>query len=189
MPNKKKPKKIILGLAGEIASGKDTVAAYLKQKYKGETISFSTPLRDILDRMHLPQNRENLVALGTDLRTRFGRDILAKIITADVLSSKAKIISLPNIRLEEDIIYLKKIPGFHLVAIDVDDKTRYQRLTKRSQNADDKTKTWKQFLKDAKLPTEIHIKDLMRRAKYHLDNSGSLPEFQRQIEELLKKLK
>lgn len=184
-----KPKKIILGLAGEIASGKDTVAAYLKKKYGAETISFSVPLRDILDRLHLPQTRINMSNIGEDLRKRFDHDILSRVIAADVLASKAQIITLPNIRLFEDIIHLKKIPGFHLVAIDTDMKTRFQRLKKRGQNADDKSKTWPQFVKDSKLYTEIHIRDIMKKSKYRLDNNGSFNDLYRQVEELLKKLK
>jgi len=185
----RKTKKIILGLAGEIAAGKDTVAAYLKKKYGAETISFSVPIRDILDRMHLPQTRHNMYSLGTDLRMRFGQDILAKVITGDVIESRARIITLPNIRLAQDITYLKKVPGFHLVAIDADPKIRFQRLKKRGQNPDDRNKTWPQFLRDAKLYTEIHIKGLMKKAPHRLDNNGSFADLYRQVEELLKKLK
>lgn len=184
-----KPKKIILGLAGEIASGKDTVAAYLKKKYGGETISFSVPLRDILDRLHLLQTRINMSNLGEDLRKRFGHDILSRVIAADVISSKAKIIALPNVRLLEDIIHLKKIPGFQLVAIDTEIKTRFNRLKKRRQNADDRTKTWPQFVKDSKLYTEIHIRNIMKKAPYRLDNNGTFKDLYKQVEELIKKLK
>lgn len=181
--------KLIIGLVGEIASGKDAVANYLEKKYNSQTISFSTPLRNILDCLHMSQNRENMVWLGHDLRKRFGKDILAKTIAEEIKKSKSKIICLPNVRVEQDIKYLKKMPGFLLINIFVDTKTRYERLIKRSQNTDDKTKTWPQFLKDARLPTEIQIRKLAKKAKYKINNNGTIKELYQQIEEIIKKTK
>lgn len=180
--------KIIIGLVGEIASGKDTVAEYLKQKYDSETISFSKPLRDILDRLFLPQNRENMANLGFDLRTRFGQDLLAKAIAEEIKVSDKNMMCLPNVRLESDITYLKEMPGFFLIAVSTEPKIRYERLIHRGQNPDDKTKTWEQFLKDSKLSTEIHIQDLMGKAKFNLDNNGSLVDLYAQIDELMGRL-
>jgi len=183
-----KPKKIILGLVGEIASGKDTTAAYLAEKYRSETISFSQPLREILDILGLPQTRANMAWLGTAARKHFGQNLLAKVITAKSLGSRAKIVVLPNVRLPQDIIYLKKIPSFHLVAIEAAPKIRYRRLANRGQNADDKTKTWKQFLMDSRLATEIQIRHIAKQAEFQLDNNGTFKELHRQIEILIKKL-
>jgi len=185
----KKPKKIILGLVGQIASGKDTVADYLIKKYRAEKISFSQPFRDIMKRMQIPINRVNLSRLGNDLRRDFGKDILSKVIARDVLNSRAKIVILPNVRMEEDIIHLKKIPGFYLVAVEADARTRFERLRKRDQYEDDRTKTWPEFQRDAKLYTERHIRGIMEKAPYRLDNNGTFKDLHKQVEDLLIKLK
>ncbi len=185
----KKPKKLILGLVGEIASGKDTVAAYLTKKYQAQTISFSQPIRDILDRAYLPQTRENMSKLGHGLRGEFGQDMLSKVIAEEAKCSKAKIVVLPNVRLESDIVHLSHEPGFRLVRIDCETKTRFARLTARRQNPDDKNKTWSQFLADAKLYTERHIRRLGKEAKYNLDNNNGKPQLYQQIDELIKKIK
>lgn len=182
------PKKLIIGLVGEICSGKDTVADYLKKKYGAETISFSQPLRDILDRLSLPQTRINMADLGISLRGAFGQDLLSKVIAAEVKMGKKKIQVLPNVRLESDIIYLKKEPGFVLINVDADIKTRFERIKKRGQNTDDKSKTWAGFLKDAKLPTEIQIRQLAKKCKYKLDNNGSYKDLEKQADALIKKM-
>jgi dephospho-CoA kinase len=183
-------KKIILGLVGEIASGKDTVADYLKKKYKSETVSFSQPLRDMLSLVGLEQSRINLSNLGRILRKQFGQDILSRAMAVKVDLSKAPIITLPNVRLEEDIIWLKKLPGFYLVHIDTDVKVRFERLKKRKgQYVDDATKTWAQFQKDSRLYTERNIRSLFPKCKLKLNNNGSKQELYRQIDELAKKLK
>ncbi len=185
-----KSKKIILGLVGEIAAGKDTVALYLKKKYKSETVSFSQPLRDILNLIGLEQNRINLSNLGKILRKQFGQDVLSRAMAIKVNASKAPIVTLPNVRLKEDIIWLKKMPRFYLVHIDADSKIRFERLRKRKgQYIDDTTKTWTQFQKDAKLYTERQIRKLFSQCKYKLDNNGSLKSLYQQIDVMMKKIK
>lgn len=185
-----KPKKIILGLVGEIASGKDTVALYLKKKYKSETVSFSQPLRDMLNLIGLEQSRINLSDLGRLLRKQFGQDVLSRAMAVKVQASKHPVITLPNVRLEEDIAWLKKLPGFYLVQIDTEAKTRFERLRKRKgQYVDDSTKTWAQFQKDSKLYTERSIRSLFPKCKYKLDNNGSLKSLHQQVDEMIKKIK
>ena len=180
--------KTIIGLVGEIASGKDTVAQYLKEKYNSETVGFSKPLRDFLDRLYLPQTRENMVWLGHDLRQRFGEHVLAYAITKEAEAIDKPFICLPNVRTFGDIEFFKKMPNFILVQIFADQKTRYERLIKRSQNSDDQTKTWEQFLADAQLPTEISIREVAKEAKYTIDNNGNFKELYRQVNELIEKI-
>lgn len=181
--------KIIIGLVGEIAAGKDTVADYLAKHYNAKTISFSQPLRDILDRLYLPQTRENMANCGIALLGAFGQDLLSKTIAEEVRHSKAEIVVLPNVRLESDLICLTEEPGFVLVAVSADQKIRFDRLHNRRQNADDADKTWEQFLQDSQLSTEIHIRELAGQAEHQIDNNGSQAELFRQTEQLIKQLK
>ncbi len=180
--------KIILGLVGEIASGKDAMASYLKEKYNSKTMSFSAPIRKILDIIHLEQSRENMVWLATDIRSRFGQDIWSKVISLDCKKNPNKLIVLPNIRLWEDTQYLKENGDFFLIHIDAKAEIRYERLTKRGQNPDDKTKTWEQFLKEAEMPTEFPIKEVAKKATYRIENNGSYEVFYKQIDELMEKI-
>ena len=87
--------KIIIGLIGSIASGKGTVAKYLKEKYQAETFKFSKILRDMLKRAYLDQNRDNLIKISLALREAFGQDILAKIISRelDFINDKRKFLT------------------------------------------------------------------------------------------------
>ncbi|MFA6227881.1 MAG: AAA family ATPase [Patescibacteria group bacterium] len=181
--------KIVLGLVGEIAAGKDTVAAYLKKKYKSQTVSFSQPLRDILNRLYLPINRKNMDDLGMNLRQVFGQDLLSRVIYDEVRQTKSKLVVLPNIRLESDMVYLKTLPEFHLVGIDCEIKTRFARLKNRRQNIDDKTKTWRQFLSDSRVPLQQQIRQIAKRAKFQLDNNGTKRELFQQVEQLMKNIK
>ena len=181
--------KIILGLVGEIASGKDTVAQFLEEEFKSATASFSQPLRQILDILSLPQSRENMVWLGVDLRQRFGQDILAKAVSGLVIKSQSEIVCLPNIRLEGDVILLKTLPDFYLIRIETDQRTRYDRLIKRDQNTDDAGKTWAEFLADSQLPTEVTIKEIGKQAQFVIDNNTCKANLCKQVRRIIESIR
>ncbi|RJQ35440.1 hypothetical protein C4566_00780 [Candidatus Parcubacteria bacterium] len=178
--------KVILGFTGLIACGKGTAAKYFKDKYNADTFRFSTMLRDVLDRLYLPQSRENFQILSPLLRETFGQDIMAKVIAEDVKKSKADIIVIDGMRRPADIEYLRNVPGFRMVAIDVDMRTRYERLVKRGENTDDTSKTFEQFQKEHEAETEIYIPELMKQADVTIDNNGSVEDFYKQLDKLIK---
>lgn len=179
--------KIIFGFTGLMGSGKDTAANYLAQKYGGVNYSFSTMLGDVLKRYHLPLNRENYVKISEAMREKFGEDILAKTMAEDVKNDQHNIVSISNVRRQADITFLLPISGFVLVSIEADPKLRYERLVDRNEKADDKEKTYEQFLNDHKLSTELTIPPVMKQAKEVIDNNGSLENFYQQIDKLVKK--
>jgi len=180
--------KIILGFIGYIASGKGTSCAYLKEKHGAQIFRFSTILRDILDRLYLPQSRENMQSASSALRQIFGEDLLAQTIANDAKKSTASIIALDGVRRLADIKYLQENPDFHLVEIIADQKIRYERLLKRSENSDDQEKTFEEFQKDEQQETELQIKEVAKIAEFHINNNGTFDDLYRQIEDILKQV-
>lgn len=178
-------KKTIIGLVGELSSGKDVTKKYLEDHYGASCHRFSTILRDLLRRLYLPIVRENLQDISTILRERFGEDLLAKIIAEDVKSDPHEIIVVDGIRRDADMSYLKNLPGFILLSIEVEAKTRYERLIKRQENADDASKTYDQFLADGKKESESEIPQVMAQANYKINNNGSLENLYKQIEAII----
>jgi dephospho-CoA kinase len=182
-------KKIIIGLVGEISSGKGTAAAYLSEKYQAETLKFSTVLRDILKRLYLDISRQNLQTLSPLLREGFGQDVLARVINEDASHLQADLIVVDGIRRFADIAHLKNNPDFFLVSVDAPIETRYDRIIKRGENSDEKGKTFTEFLEDHKAETEVEIPALSHSAAYRLDNSLGLIELQKNIDGLLNELR
>ena len=177
--------KIILGLVGEIASGKDVTKKYLEDNYGASCHRFSTILRDLLGRLYMPITRENMQNISTILRHQFGEELLAKIITEDVKNDPHEIVVVDGIRREADMIYLKTLSSFHLVSIEVNPKIRYERLVKRHENADDATKTYEQFLADGQKETELEIPKVMALSSYKLNNNQTLKDLYNQIEKII----
>jgi len=182
-------KKLVIGFVGEMASGKGTACDYLIEKHHAGYYRFSTIMRDVLDRIHVPQTRVNMQILSRDLRQLFGEDLFAKIMTEDVKNDKNEIVCVDGIRRVADIKYLATLPDFHLIHIYADEKTRFKRITERSENSDDKNKTFEQFLKDQQGETELTIPQVVAEATIRVENNGSKEELAEKIEELLKKLR
>jgi dephospho-CoA kinase len=177
--------KIILGLTGEIASGKGAAAKYLAEKYGSNFYRFSSILRDVAKRVHLKENRENLQKISTVFREHFGSDILSKTIYHDVKSDKHDVVTVDGVRRFEDVKFLRKLPSFKLVYIEASLKNRYERLIKRRENADDATKTFEDFKKDLKLEAELEVKKLKEKADVVVENNGTREELYAQVDKII----
>ncbi|MCK5095732.1 MAG: dephospho-CoA kinase [Candidatus Pacebacteria bacterium] len=169
-------KKHIIGLTGEMGSGKSTVARYLTEKYGAVSHKFSTPLRDILDRLRLEQSRKNLGELSTILRKTYGEDLFAKVVSQEVSRDPHDVIVVDGVRRLGDIRSLHELPEFKLLYIKGSLESRYDRITKRTQNVDDKGKTFEIFQKEQEQEAEIEIHELEVHADIVIKNDGSIEE-------------
>lgn len=181
------PRKIILGLVGRISSGKGTAVAYLQEKYGAGTYRFSTVLRDLLDRLYLEHTREHIVSISEVIRQGFGNDILTNTLLQDALNDPNPIIVLDGIRRVQELPALFARPEFVLVEIAADPKVRYERLIQRSENADDQTKTFAQFLADEQRSTEVTIGEVAEKAQERIDNNGTAEQLHAQLDALIAK--
>lgn len=180
-------RKLILGFAGEMASGKGTAAKYLVERHEAATHRFSTMLRDVLRRLNLPEDRVTIQKLSTWLRKEFGEDTLAKVMFEDAKNDTHLLIVIDGVRRLEDVKYLREIPEFKLCYITAPMKTRHERLVLRGENADDRTKTYEQFQKDHEGEPEREIAKLEAFATEVIDNSGTLPELYQTLDAIVKK--
>jgi len=184
----KKNKQIIIGLTGQISSGKGEIAKYAVKKYKASTHRYSTMLRNVLDRLYIEKSRANLCALSEFIRTNYGEDTMAKVIIHDIKKDKHKVIIIDGIRRLMDIKYLRPMKNFKLIKIVVDPEIRYERLKKRNENNGDNKKTYKQFLADQKKEAESQVLAVIKKADIEITNNGTWEEFYSQIEKEMKKL-
>lgn len=178
--------KKIFGIAGEIGAGKGTVAAYLQEKFGANKRAFSDSLKDVADRMHLEKNRENLQKISTIFRENFHDNILSEVVFFDAKNDKAEIVAIDGVRRKADIEFFKDIPGFKLVYVEAEMKTRYERIIQRGEKSDDNSKTFEEFEKDHLREAEKEIRDLKQIADFVIDNNGSFQDLYKKIDEIIK---
>lgn len=181
--------KIILGFAGEMASGKGTAAKHLTEKYNASSHTFSTMLRNILDRLYLEQSRENLQTLSTALRKNFCEDIMANVMVNDVKNDENTIITIDGIRRLEDIKHLRELPHFKLIYIETGIRKRYERIIKRSENTDDQNKTFEEFEAEQNQEAESQIKILKEYSDFVIENNGTKEELHSKIDKIIESLR
>lgn len=183
---KRKKKRIVLAISGDIASGKNEMSDYIKRKYKGYSYRSSGFLRDILKRMNMSETRENMQKLSTVIRNNFGEDIISHIAASDLEKVKNKLIAINGVRRSSDLDCLRKYFRVELIYIKSKFENRFERINKRSENKDDMMKTLAKFKKDHKREAEGQIKDLQEKADHIIENDGTLEDFYKSIDNIIK---
>lgn len=180
---------MIIAFVGKFASGKSEAADYISKNYGGEKFKFSQPLRDVIKRLYLEENIDNLSKLSEALRSQFGEDILAQIANKEIDSYEAEIKIAEGVLRLQDIKYLRKASDFYLVSVTANDKTRFNRMRDRKENAQESTKSFEKFKQQEHNSSNETIPQVMKQADYTLENNGTLEEFHQKIDNLMKQLR
>jgi dephospho-CoA kinase len=128
---------MIIGLTGPYCSGKDTVAEYLVRKKGFIHRSLSDELRKELVRRGIPTTREDLIAVGTELRQTQGNDVLARRVIEDCGGDRDYVIT--SIRHPSEVEHLSRRGDFYLVNVDAPAKVRFRRMKHRDRPGDPET--------------------------------------------------
>ncbi len=181
--------KKVIGIAGNIGAGKGTITRYLIEKYGAEAVAYTNILKDVLDRLYLPNERQNLAGLAEALRNAFGKDILSRVLEQDIQKKEAELVVFDGIRKKAELDYFKnKIDDFIFVFVEAPLEVSYERLIKRGEKTDDNSKTFAEFKKDHQRPADKDVPLLKQYADFVIDNGGELEETYRQINEMMAKI-
>ncbi len=180
-------KKIIIGLVGEMGSGKSTVMNYLADKHGASRHSFSFMLKHILEYLCLPITRDNLIDLFLVLAPRFGEGVLAKPMRRAVETDTSNLIVVESIRRPADIGELRSLPNFHLIGLVADQRTRYDRIYARGERSDDKI-SYEDFLKEHERKTEIYAADMAASADFVIENNGTTADLFKCVDDIIQPL-
>lgn len=128
---------MILGVTGTNASGKDTVADYIKNKYGFKNYSLSDEIRIEATQRGLSHERENLRTIGNELREKFAPNELAIRVSKRATSDNTEKVVITSIRNSAEVKYLKdNFPGFKLIYVDAPVELRYERSKIRGRVGD-----------------------------------------------------
>ncbi|MFH1055873.1 MAG: AAA family ATPase [Candidatus Altiarchaeota archaeon] len=175
--------RVVIGLIGRIASGKSIVADYLVREKHASYYRFSDVLRDLLLRLHKPNTRANLQELGLALRRVFGDGILAEALKVDIEAEEAELIIVDGIRYEDEFRMVKEIGGI-LVYITAPQEMRYQRVVNRASRGEAGISI-EDFKRNEARQTEELIDTLGAKADHKIDNTGTIEELKKKVDEIL----
>lgn len=185
---KKRPE-VVLGLVGLPCAGKGAAIEYLIENHHFHYSSLSDRIREELRRRGDSLTRDNLQGLGGELRQNHGPEVLAVRTWQKILKVKCLRGAIDAIRAKEEAEFLKKQPGFYLVAILAKAKGRFQRMQERNRESD--PQTWEEFLimeaRDKKAEGR-DIESCLQLADFNVENNGKLGEFYQKIDQLVKRI-
>lgn len=180
---------MIIGLTGRIASGKQVIVDYLiKKGFRYYTIS--NIIREEASKRGIAIERKNLQDLGNEVRNTDGPGAWTKRLIAKMEQGQNYVID--GIRNPGEIIELRKLKNFYLIAIDAPQKQRFERFIKRAKPSD--PHTWEDFLVIDK--RDFGEDDLngqqvglcIKMNDFSINNSGYVEDFLRKFEEVFEKI-
>lgn len=180
---------MIIGLTGKNASGKTEVAQYLKSR-SFEYYSLSDEIRDEIRSGGQEITREVLIAVGNELRSLFGPGVLAERILTHLGEDRHYVVD--SIRNPAEVDVLRRRKDFALLAVEADQAVRFERSCFRGREG--ATQSLEEFVAeearelDSGDPAAQQLLATQRLADVVVDNSGSLEDLHRQLDNLIPRL-
>lgn len=185
-------KPYVLGISGTIASGKDFAADYIVKAYGFKKITLSDYLRaEALKRGKKP-SRSYLRKLQAQLRKECGDDYLISKVIETVLKKdhmRMRNVVIVGLRTPIETGLVKEKLKAKLIFVDANPFVRYMRQKKR-QRKSGFAKTYEQFLHEEALENAtFDFHKVKKMANFELDNSGTIKNMKKQIDNIMRKLK
>jgi dephospho-CoA kinase len=179
-------KKIIIGIAGNIGVGKGTITEYLVEKHIAKKMRYSKILADILERLYLDYDRDNLNTIAEGLRSMFGEDILSKVLEKDIKEVEAEVVVFDGIRKKKELDYFKnKINNFFFIFVDAPFEVVAKRITSRQEKTDAQEQTVEKLKVRQQQASDKDVPSLKQYADFIVDNSRKLEDTYKQIEQIM----
>lgn len=186
-------KSSVIGLTGQIASGKSEVANTLTIEFGFTCYSLSDRVREMAAFYRETVTRKILQSIGDEMRHMMGGDIFARLTTALVWAEAKNRVVIDGIRNPSEVEFLKKHPHFVLIAVLAPREIRFERMKARARPSDPKTLEEFVALDDRDMGVGHQDKlgqqvgRCITMADYVLENNGTIETFQSLIWETLKK--
>jgi len=179
---------IIIGITGTLGAGKGTIVEYLAGEKGLVHYSVRAYLLDKIREQGLPENRDSMVLVANELRTRFGPSYVTdQLYNEAVVSGKNCVIE--SIRTPGEIDSLRAKGHFFLLAVDADPELRYQRILLRRSETDQVSQ--ETFLENEERemnttdPNKQNLRKCIEMANFILLNNGTKKDLIRQLEKVL----
>ncbi len=179
---------MILGITGTDGAGKGTVVEYLVRE-KGFTHYEARALFvEEINRQGIEVNRANMRLVANELRAAHGNSFLVDTYLTRMREEGRENVIIESLRAYAEVEALRAAGGI-LLAVDADQKLRYERIQSRASESD--RVTFEEFKAHEEL--EMHDPDpngmqkaaVIAAAEYTIMNDSDLPTLHGKIDEIL----
>ena len=179
---------MLIGLTGRNAAGKGEVARYLQTK-SFYYYSLSDVIRDEIRSRGLQPTRDLLIAVGNELRQKYGANILAERVLERIEDDKHYVID--SIRNPAEVEAFRAAKHFKLIRVEAPQEVRFRRILSRRRESD--PRTFEEFIELEKREAEgeetsQNLVKVGLMADHTLTNDGPLETLYPKIDELLLRL-
>ncbi len=182
---------LIIWITWTLGAGKGTISDYLIKKWFSH-YSVSDYIAVEIKKRGLEVNRDTMYKVGWDLKQNFWPDFIVKELYQQAkMSWKNTIIE--SIRSPWEVMWLKALEDFVLLAVDADQNLRYQRIRLRNSVKDQVdfetfTANEARELEHSDDPSKINLSACIKIADYTFINNGTFEDLYQKIDEMLTKI-
>jgi dephospho-CoA kinase len=180
-------KKLMIGICGELLSGKSTAASFIIKKYGAKYLKFSGLIAQALEVLNLPQTRENLQDLGSGLKECLGPMVWVDALIAEGKESSENVLLFEGIRKEDEALELQKYQA-KIIFIKAAPEVRYKRSLARFEKPGEEHLTFEQFVEHQKHSADQDIPKVEKIADFIINNNGSQEQFFLEVENIMQKI-
>ncbi len=183
----------IIGITGTIGAGKGTIVKYLVSKKGFVHYSVRDFLNEEIKKRCLTANRDNMVVVANELRTRHSPYYIIEQLYNRAKESGRENCIIESIRTPGEINFLRKQRNFYLFAIDANPKIRYNRVFVRGSETDHIS--YKIFADNesremtSNNPNKQNLSKCIEMADYVFNNDKKISYLYNQVENVLKKIR
>jgi len=168
----------VIGFCGLPGSGKSTALEAIKDL--GVIITMGNVIRDEAKKRNLAFNDNNLGKIAKDLRMKEGDEIIAEKSIEMIKKQKCTTIFVDGIRSIPEIKLFRREWKFPLIAIETNEKLRYERILDRSRS-DDGTKEMIN-VRDRR-EKEFGLEEVIEIADYTIYNNTTIDDLKERTKE------
>jgi dephospho-CoA kinase len=183
--------RIIIALAGSIASGKETLSRHFIELGFNHQI-LSDRLREEAHSRGLEVTRPLLQDIGNELRQELGGAVLA-IKTAELIADSQDNVVIDGVRNPHEIIFLREVLGAVVIGVDAPEELRCQWYIARREERGEDGATAEDFKRDNDRDFGIgepgngqQVRKCLEMADVIIRNDGSKKQLYRDIDQFLK---
>lgn len=171
----------VIGFCGLPGSGKSTVLKAIEDL--GVIITMGDIIRNEALKRSIEPTDENFGKIAQELRDEFGPEIVAEKCVALIKNLENEVIFIDGLRSIVEVKVFRNSWKFPIVAIMIDDNTRFERLSKRARPDD--PKTLEDLRERDQREISFGLNEVINSANYKVNNNLSVKEVQKIARDLI----